>query len=74
MALRRAGDDSAQRAWVRYFLTSSLGDNVECARRLGANVQVHAHTVEGLGQLAVLADAAGCYFGLYEPRKAATDA
>ncbi|MEO0912466.1 MAG: hypothetical protein AAFY59_05675 [Pseudomonadota bacterium] len=56
--------------WVPYFRSTGVGGDCERARRLGAIVQVHTEIVEGLGEVAVLADPAGAYFGLVDPGKA----
>lgn len=50
--------------WIPYFRTSSTGGDLERARRAGAVVQVHRETVENLGDVVVLSDPAGSFFGL----------
>jgi len=50
--------------WIPYFRSSSTGGDLERARRAGAVVQVHKETVPHLGDLVVLSDPAGAYFGI----------
>lgn len=59
--------------WVPYFLSTSVGGDCERARRVGAIVQVHKETVEDIGELVVLSDPAGAYFGLVDPSKTPPD-
>ena len=52
--------------WIPYFRTAGTGGDCERARRAGAIVQVHKATVSGIGELAVLADTAGAFFGIVD--------
>lgn len=56
--------------WIPYFRSSGTGGDCERARRLGAIVQVHKDTVPGIGELAVLADPAGVFFGIVDTDQA----
>ncbi|MDH3742515.1 MAG: hypothetical protein OER56_13055 [Hyphomicrobiales bacterium] len=64
--LRNAETDMRPR-WLPYFRTSSVGGDCERARRAGGIVQVHQEVIPDLGDLVVLADPAGAYFGLINP-------
>lgn len=55
--------------WVPYFLSTSVGGDCERARRAGAIVQVPKDIIEGMGELVVLSDPGGAYFGLVDPTK-----
>lgn len=61
--------DLPRPTWIPYFRTTSVGGDCERARRAGAIVQVHQDIVEDIGELVVLADPAGAYFGLVDPDK-----
>ncbi len=50
--------------WIPYFRTASTGGDCERARRVGAIVQIHPEEVEHLGELIILSDPSGAYFGL----------
>ncbi|MEO1207541.1 MAG: hypothetical protein AAFV45_14535 [Pseudomonadota bacterium] len=56
--------------WIPYFRSSGTGGDCERARRAGAIVQVHQEVVPKLGDLAVLADPTGAYFGIVDLSKA----
>ncbi len=66
--LRDVTFDLPAPVWVPYFLSEGVGGDCERARRAGAIVQVHKEVVENIGELAVLSDTAGAYFGLVDPR------
>lgn len=68
--LRETDYDVQPPRWIPYFLTASLGGDLERARRLGAVVQVHPEMRAGLGEIAVLADPANACFGLVDVAKA----
>lgn len=55
--------------WVPYFLSTAVGGDCERAIRSGAIVQVHKEIVEDIGELVVLSDPAGAFFGLVDPSK-----
>ena len=55
--------------WIPYFLSTGVGGDCERSRRAGAIVQFHPEIVEDMGNLAVLSDPAGAYFGLVDPGK-----
>ncbi|NND19907.1 MAG: VOC family protein, partial [Silicimonas sp.] len=40
------------------------------SRRAGAVVQIHQEIIDDIGELVVLSDPAGAYFGLVDPGKA----
>ena len=63
--------DLPRALWIPYFRSTSVGGDCERARRAGAVVQVHKETVEDIGELVVLSDPAGAYFGLVDPSKSA---
>jgi len=70
--LRETDFDLPRPIWVPYFLSSSVGGDCERARRAGAIVQVHNEQVAGMGELVVLSDMSGAYFGLVDPTKTAS--
>jgi len=55
--------------WIPYFLSKGVGGDCERARRAGAIVQVHKEVVDNIGELVVLSDTSGAYFGLVDPSK-----
>jgi len=61
--------DLPRPCWIPYFLSSSVGGDCERARRAGAIVQVHQEVVEDIGELVVLSDPTGAFFGLVDPRR-----
>ncbi|SPH24978.1 hypothetical protein DEA8626_04011 [Defluviimonas aquaemixtae] len=62
--------DMPRPCWIPYFRSTSVGGDCERARRAGAIVQVHKENVEDIGELVVLADPAGAFFGLVDPVRA----
>jgi len=67
LLLRQSEVEVLPPRWIPYFRTSSLGADLERARRLGAIVQIPEEAVAGVGRLAILADPGGVAFGLFEP-------
>lgn len=67
LAIRRSDVAPSVPAWIPYFATTSVGGDLERARRCGAIVQVARHTVHAVGDVVVLADPANVYFGLVGP-------
>ena len=67
--IRNAPYELAVPIWIPYFLSKGVGGDCERARRAGAIVQVHKEVVEDVGELAVLSDTSGAYFGLVNPSK-----
>lgn len=61
--------DLPKPVWIPYFLSTGVGGDCERSRRAGAVVQVHKEIVEDIGELVVLSDPAGAYFGLVDPGK-----
>ena len=54
---------------VPYFLSTGVGADSERAQRAGAVIQIHKETIEDIGELAVLSDPSGAFFGLVDPSK-----
>ena len=69
MFFRDTDFDMPRPSWIPYFRSTSVGGDCERARRAGAVVQIHQKIVEDIGELVVLADPAGAYFGLVNPDK-----
>ncbi|NND41262.1 MAG: hypothetical protein HKO04_04205 [Silicimonas sp.] len=67
---RNVDFDLPRPIWIPYFLTTSVGGDCERSRRAGAVVQVHQEIIDDIGELVVLSDPAGAYFGLVDPGKA----
>lgn len=67
--LRNAPFDLPKPILIPYFLSTGVGGDCERARRAGGIVQVHTEIVEDLGELAVLSDPSGAFFGLVDPTK-----
>ena len=67
MFFRDSNFDLPRPCWIPYFRSTSVGGDCERARRAGAVVQVHKETIEDIGELVVLSDPAGAYFGLVDP-------
>lgn len=70
LCFRDSEFDLPRPSWIPYFRSSSVGGDCERARRAGAIVQVHQETIDEFGELVVLSDPAGTYFGLLDPTKA----
>lgn len=64
--LRDSEFDLPRPCWIPYFCSSSVGADCERARRLGAIVQVEAEFIEDIGELVILADPGGGFFGLVD--------
>lgn len=67
--LRNVPFDLPKPIWVPYFRSTGVGGDCERARRAGAIVQAHQEIVEDIGELVVLSDPAGAYFGIVDPSK-----
>lgn len=67
--MRNVQFDLPKPIWIPYFLSKGVGGDCERARRAGAIVQVHKQVIEDIGELVVLSDTAGAYFGLVDPCK-----
>ena len=68
--LRRTDFEIHPPRWIPYFRTASVGGDLERARRAGAIRQVYEDTIPHLGELVILADPAGAFFGLVDTSKA----
>ncbi|MEO9827122.1 MAG: hypothetical protein ABJF50_22200 [Paracoccaceae bacterium] len=55
--------------WVPYFLSAGVGGDCERSQRAGAVVQVKTEIIEDIGELAVLSDPSGAFYGLVDPSK-----
>ena len=67
--LRNTEMDIQPPRWIPYFRSASVGGDVERARRAGGIVQIHPETVPHMGELAILSDPAGAFFGLVNTEK-----
>lgn len=70
-----AAQQEAQRAqgvppfWLSYVTVESAEESAARAKELGASVHVEAFDVLEAGRMAVVADPAGAFFALWEPRR-----
>lgn len=55
--------------WMSYILVDDLGETVEKAKNLGAEIKVSEKEVEGMGKLAVIKDPSGAHIAFWEPKK-----
>ena len=67
--MRNVSFDLPVPIWIPYFLSKSVGGDCERAKRAGAIIQVHKEEVDNIGELVVLSDTSGAYFGLVDPSK-----
>lgn len=67
LAFRDTDFDIQPPRWIPYFKSSGTGGDLERARRAGAIVQVQQEKLPNIGNLAVLADPGGAFFGLIDP-------
>lgn len=67
--LRNSDVDIHPPRWIPYFRSASVGGDVERARRAGGVIQIHPETVPNMGELAVLSDPSGAFFGLVDTDK-----
>ncbi|MFG5383912.1 hypothetical protein [Yoonia sp. R2-816] len=64
--LRNSDVDIHPPRWIPYFRSSSVGGDTERARRAGGIIQVHPEVIPHMGELVVMSDPAGAFFGLVD--------
>jgi predicted enzyme related to lactoylglutathione lyase len=61
-----AGEAGAASRWLLYLATDDVGASLEKVRPSGGEILNPAFDVGGLGRMAMIADATGAHFGLWE--------